>query len=61
MGLFLKPGDELWVEYYGMLSPYLGLTLTFSVEGNQLTTITQFWDDWTNELYDEILVYTRQP
>lgn len=56
---FVK-GDDNWGSYYYYISPYLSLTNTFSVEGDQLTMITQQWDDWINDYEDIIQVYTRQ-
>ncbi|MBA7537803.1 hypothetical protein ES705_30073 [subsurface metagenome] len=61
MGMSLKPGDYYWYYIYDMLTPYLGLTITFSVDGDQLSTTTQLWDDWINDIYEETTVYTRLP
>ncbi|KKM13247.1 hypothetical protein LCGC14_1718200 [marine sediment metagenome] len=57
---WINEGQGNWDTLFELINASC-LVWMFNVEGDQLTTITQLWDDWTNELYDEILVYTRQP
>lgn len=58
--LWIVEGDPYWDYYLDYFSPYFISTGTYSVEGDQLTTINQILSDFSNELIEITWVFTRQ-